>query len=227
MGLPYPHFQVNYKVYPGTWGNSGLALARTIERIGAETGGQFVLTPQLPDLRLLARETTLPVTAPRVDPVAPGRGMSRILPEALQAAGADGAIINHAEARDTLDAVEGKVERCREVGLESIVCVDSVKMGRAVARFEPDQFLFERPSTIAGDRPLTESDPEQITTFLDMRDDHAPATAVRIGGGISTPAAVREAFELGVDAVGAASAIATADEPEGLLRAIGAVIAEQ
>ena len=109
MNLPYPHFQINFKVYPGTWGEDGLALAETIERVAEETGAPFVVTPQLPDLRLIARETALPVFAPAVDPVEPGRGMGALLPEALAEAGAVGAIVNHAENRDALADIEAKI----------------------------------------------------------------------------------------------------------------------
>jgi len=225
MNLAYPHFQINFKVYPGTWGTDGLALAETIERVSEETGANFVLTPQPPDLRLIARETELPVFAPAVDPVAPGRGMGKLLPEALEAAGAVGAVINHVENRDTLSDIETKVERCQAVGLDAIVCVDSVEMGRAVAAFEPDQLLFERPDDISTDRAISRTHPDRIEAFLEMRDEVAPETKVRVGGGISTAEDVRLALELGVDATGAASAIATAADPADRLREIGTVVA--
>ncbi|CCQ32854.1 Triosephosphate isomerase protein [Halorhabdus tiamatea SARL4B] len=227
MSLSYPHFQINFKIYPETWGEGGLALAETIERVGQETGANFVVTPQIPDVRLIARETDLPVFAPAVDPVEPGRGMGTLLPEALTAAGAVGAIINHAENRDTLADIETKIDRCEGVGLESVVCVDSVEMGRAVAAFEPDQLLFERPGDIATDRAISRSHPDRIEAFLEMRDAVAPETKVRVGGGVSTAEDVRLAFELGVAATGAASAIATAKDPEGRLRAIGEVLADR
>lgn len=226
MSLSYPHFQINFKVYPGTWGEGGLALAETVERVSEETGGNYVVTPQLPDVRLIARETDLPVFAPAVDPVEPGRGMGTLLPEALAEAGAVGAIINHAENRDTLADIEATIDRCQAVGLEAVVCVDSVEMGRAVAVFEPDQLLFERPGDIATDRAISRTHPERIEAFLEMRDAVAPETKVRVGGGVSTAEDVRRAFELGVDATGAASAIATAADPESRLREIGEVVAD-
>mgnify|MGYP003836238085 CR=1 FL=1 len=111
-------------------------------------------------------------------------------------------------------------------GRASVVCVDSVEMGRAVATVEPDQLLFERPGDIASDRAISRTHPDRIRAFLDMRDDVAPETKVRVGGGVSTAADVRRAFELGVDATGGASAIATADDPERRLREIGAVLAD-
>jgi triosephosphate isomerase len=218
--VPYPHFQVNCKIYPGTGGDEGLEFARTVERVQAETGATFVFTPQLPDLRRIAIETELAVTTPAVDGVEPGRGIGKTLPETIEAAGALGAVINHAEARDTLLAIERKIERCREVGIDSIVCVDNVEMGRAVAAFDPDSLVFEKSADISTDRAITQTHPDLVRKFVRTIDDVNPRTAVLVGGGISTVDDVRRAFEQGVDATGAASAISLADNPEARLRSI-------
>ena len=218
--VPYPHFQVNCKIYPGTGGDEGLEFARTVERVQAETDATFVFTPQLPDLRRIATKTELAVTTPTVDGVEPGRGIGKTLPETIEAAGALGAVINHAEARDTLLAIERKIERCKEVGIDSIVCVDSVEMGRAVAAFDPDSLVFEKSADISTDRAITQTHPDLVRKFVRTIDDVNPRTAVLVGGGISMVDDVRRAFEQGVDATGAASAISLADNPEARLRSI-------
>lgn len=221
--LPYPHFQVNFKVYPGTWGDDALAFARTLEEIEAETDARFVLTPQLPDLRTIASETSLAVTAPYVDAIEPGRGMGKILPEAVADAGADGVVINHAENRDSFADLVRKIERCRELGMDSVVCVDSIEMGRAVAEFDPDSMIFEMPDDISTDRAITQTHPDRVREFLAMIEEENPRTQVLVGGGISTPEDVRLAFEQGAPAAGAASAVSLADDPESLLREIADV----
>lgn len=219
--VPYPHFQVNCKIYPGTGGDEGLEFARTVERVQSDTDATFVFTPQLPDLRRIATETDLAVTTPVVDGVKPGRGIGKILPETIEAAGALGAVINHAEARDTLSSIERKIERCKQVGMDSIVCVDSIEMGRAVAAFDPDCLVFEKPADISTDRAITQTHPDLVREFVQTIDDVNPRTAVLVGGGISTVDDVRRAFEQGADATGAASAISLADDPEARLRSIG------
>ena len=219
--VPYPHFQVNCKIYPGTGGDEGLEFARTVERVQSDTDATFVFTPQLPDLRRIATDTDLAVTTPVVDGVKPGRGIGKILPETIEAAGALGAVINHAEARDTLSAIERKIERCKQVGMDSIVCVDSIEMGRAVAAFDPDCLVFEKPADISTDRAITQTHPDLVREFVQTIDDVNPRTAVSVGGGISTVDDVRRAFKQGADATGAASAISLADDPEARLRSIG------
>lgn len=218
--LPYPHFQVNFKIYPGTGGDEGLELAETVERVQRETDATFVLTPQLPDLRRIATETALAVTTPVVDGVQPGRGIGKVLPETIRAAGASGAVINHAESRDTLSAIERKIRRCDAVGMDSVVCVDSVEMGRAVAALDPDSMVFEKPADISTDRAITRTHPDRVRAFVKMVDDANPRTTVLVGGGISTVEDVCLAFEQGADATGAASAISLADDPEARLRSI-------
>lgn len=218
--VPYPHFQVNCKIYPGTGGDDGLAFAQAVERVQADTDATFVFTPQLPDLRRIATETDLTVTTPVVDGVDPGRGIGKILPETIRAAGALGAVINHAEARDTLSAIERKIERCKEVGIDSIVCVDSIQMGRAVAAFDPGALVFEKPADISTNRAITQTHPDLVREFVRTIDDVNPRTAVLVGGGISTVDDVRRAFEQGADAAGAASAVSLADDPEARLRSI-------
>lgn len=220
MNLEYPYFQVNFKVYPGTGGENGLGLARKIDRVATETGAEFVLTPQLPDIRLIAAETDLTVTAPHMDALSPGRGMGKILPETIREAGALGVVINHAENRDSFVDVERKIQRCREVGLDSIVCVDSLEMGEAVAAFDPDSVIFEKPEDISTDRAITQTHPERVEEFVAMMSEENPRTKVLVGGGISSPDDVRLAFEQGADATGAASAVSLADDPETLLRSI-------
>lgn len=220
MNLPYPHFQVNFKIYPETYGGHGLSFAQLLEEIEAETGARFVITPQLPDLRTIAAETDLAVTAPYMNAVEPGRGMGKILPEALANAGADGVVINHEENRDTLSDLVWKIERCRDLGMDSVVCVDSIGMGRAVAEFDPDSVVFEKPGDISTDRAITRIYPDRVRDFIMTIDMENSRTRVHVGGGISTPEDVRLAFEQGAHATGAASAVSLADDPESLLRSI-------
>jgi len=222
--VPYPHFQVNLKVYPGTYGEDALEFARLLERIETDTGGRFVLTPQLPDLRAVVEATDLAVTAPYVDAVEPGPGMGRILPETLADAGADGVVINHPERPDSLSDVARKIERCQDLGMDAMVCVDTVRAGRAVAGFDPDALVYEVAADIGSDRAVTRARPDRVGAFLDAIEDENPRTRVLVGGGISTPADVGRAFELGADATGAASAVALADDPEPLLRGIAEVL---
>ncbi len=220
MGLEYPHFLVNYKVYDGTAGEDGLALARTLETVAEATNRTFAVAPQTPDVRLAAEETSLPVVAQSVDALEPGRGNGRISIQALAAAGADGVLVNHPENRATLEEVERTVARCGEFGLESIVCVAGREMGEAALAFGPDCLLLEKPEDVATGRAITRTHPELVEEFVAMVDDRNPRTKVLVGGGISSADDVARAFDLGADAAGAASAVLEASDRRAWLTAV-------
>lgn len=220
MNLEYPLFLVNYKLYEGTVGEEGLAYARTVERVAGETGARFAVAPGTPDLRLVAGNADVPVVAQAVDPVAAGRGTGSILPEAVRAAGAAAVMVDHPEYPETLDGVETVVERCRAVGLDAIVSVDSVDAARAVLAFDPDCLLFEKPDDVATGRAITRTHPERVERFVETVAAENPRTKVLVGGGITDPEDVARGFELGADAAGAASAALGADDREAWLRGI-------
>lgn len=220
MSLPDPHFLVNFKVYPGTAGEAGLALARTAERIAGETGAPIAVAPQTPDVRLVAEATDRPVVAQAVDPVDPGRGNGAILPEAVTRAGADGVFVNHPERRETLDGVRTILDRCRDLGLDTVVAVDDLALGRAVAALSPDWLLFEAPEDVASGEPMVRTDPDLVEEFVAAVAAVDPEVRVFVGGGIATPDDVAAAFELGADATGAAAAFVGADDPAGWLRSV-------
>lgn len=220
MKLECPFFWVNFKVYPGTGGEEGLDLARSIERVQRETGVQFVLSPQLPDIRLVAEDTGLAIIAPVADAVEEGRGTGRVLIDTVRKAGADALSINHAESRDTYSDIAFKIRRCKEHGLDSMVSVHSIDMGRAIATLDPDYLVFEKPEDISTDRAITKTNPDRVRKFIEMVDEVNPRTNVFVGGGIGSPGDVEAGFDLGVNAVGAASAVVGADDPEEFLRDI-------
>ncbi|WP_327053502.1 triose-phosphate isomerase [Halomicrococcus gelatinilyticus] len=227
MALDYPYFLVNVKTYPGTAGEEGLAFARTVERVAAETDARFVVAPQTPDLRLIAAETSLPVVAQGVDADEPGRRTGGVLPETVAAAGADGVLVNHPERPAELAAIETTVDRCRELGLESIVCANGVEQARAVLSFEPDCLLFEKPEDVATGRAISRTHPERVEAVVDLVAAERPETKVFLGGGISGAADVAAAFDLGADAAGAASAAVQADDREAWLRAVAGAMPER
>lgn len=224
MNLDYPHFLINCKTYEGTYGEDALAYARTVESVAEETGATFAVAPQAVDLRLVAENTSLPVVAQSVDAADPGRETGGILPEAVSEAGADAVMMNHPEHRDTLADVEAKVRRCDESDLDSIVCADSVEMGRAALAFDPDCLIFENPEDIATGNALAQTKPELVEEFLGMVADENPRTKVLLGGGITTADDVAKSFDLGADAAGAASAAVQASDRRAWLEAIAGTL---
>jgi triosephosphate isomerase len=222
MALTYPHFLINYKLYEGTAGTDGLELAKTIEAVQRRTGATFAVAPQIPDIYRIAEETDLSVVAQSIDALAAGRRNGRISLAAVAEAGAAGVLVNHPESPAEFSEVGDVVAGCGEYGLESIVCVDSVDLGRAALTFDPDCLLFEKPADVASDRALARTHPERVEAFVSMVESENPETRILLGGGISTAADVTASLERGADAAGAASAFVDATDREAWLSDIAA-----
>lgn len=225
MRLEYPLFLASVKSYAGTAGEDALALAETIERVTSKTGGTVALAPQTPDLAWLARETDLPLVAQSVDAAQAGAGNGSVSVPAVSAAGADAVVLNHPESPDSFSAIPAFVDASRAHGLDSIVCVDSVDLGRAALTFDPDCLLFEEPSDIASGESMVRTHPERVERFVSMVAEENPRTRVLLGGGITSAADVERALDLGADAAGAASAFVNADDREAWLSAVASVLA--
>ncbi|MFC7138768.1 triose-phosphate isomerase [Halosimplex aquaticum] len=226
MGFDEPFFQINYKLYPETGGEDGLRFAETAERVADEFGVTFVLSPQTPDIRLVAEAVDLPILAQGMSPHSPGPGLGHVLAETIHEAGADGVMMNHPEFREQTDELYEKIGRCREVGLASVVCVDGVEFGKAILEWEPDWVVFEHPELLGTTTSLTETDPRSVTEFRELVAERSPQTGVFLGGGISSVSDVERALEL-ADATGSASWISKrvdTEEREATLREIAAVL---
>jgi triosephosphate isomerase len=220
VNLDYPHFLINFKAYDGAYGPDAASYAREIETVREETDAEFVVAPQTVDLRLVAENTSLPVVAQAIDAIEPGRGTGSVLPEAVAEAGVEGAVINHPEQSDALADVETKVSRCDELGLDSMVSVNSIETGRAVLSFDPDCLIFEDPADIATGEALPQTNPELVEEFVAAVEEANARTKVLLGGGISTANDVERGFELGADAAGAASAAIQATDRRAWLEAV-------
>jgi len=218
MNLKYPHFEVNFKIYPETIGKKGLEYAKMVEKVKEEIGVEIVVIPQIPDIRLISENTNLSVIAPYADAVEPGRGMGYILLETIKEAGASGVIINHAEHPDKFSEISFKIKKCKKIGLDSLVCVDSIETGMAIAHLNPDSLIFEIPADIATLRSITQFHSNLVKDFIKKIREINPKIKIAVGGGIHTPEDVKLAFELGADSTGCASALIRAKNRYELLK---------
>ncbi|WP_096389249.1 triose-phosphate isomerase [Halopenitus persicus] len=231
MALPTPAFLCSFKTYPGTAGRDGLELARSLSRAASRAAERtesspirLAVAPQTPDVRLLSGETDLPVIAQAADAAEPGEGTGDVLVGTLADAGADAVFVNHPEREQSLAATRTLIDRCSDAGMDAIVCVRRVEEGIAGVELGADWLLFEKPADVASGDPLVRRHPARVRTFVDRvrsaAEAHERDVAIAVGGGISRPADVADAFGLGVDAVGAASSVVTAADPAARLETL-------
>jgi triosephosphate isomerase len=213
-----PFLLVNFKTYLEATGKKAVELALKLEKVGAETGVNVGVAPQFCDIAQVAANVRIPVFAQHIDAITPGAFTGHVLAESVSAAGASGTIINHSERNLKLPDIEKSVEHARDIGLTTVVCAGTARLGAAVALSEPDMVAIEPPELIGSGRAVSKEKPEIITESV--RRIRAVNSQVKIlcGAGITTGEDVYAALRLGTQGVLVASGIVKAPAPEKVLR---------
>ncbi len=214
FSIKAPFFEIGPKAY--LYGEDALELAKAAEAASIAYGVACIFTPQLADIHLIAQNTTeLLICAQKIDPIVVGRGQGSVLPEAVKAAGAHGAMLNHVECPLALAQLRVGINRAREVGLFSIVCADSIADSAAIAQLGPDIIVAE-PSELIG--TATSSDEEYVRASTQAVKAINPGIYVLQGAGISSAEDVYRVIRAGADATGSSSAVCKAADPEKMIR---------
>jgi triosephosphate isomerase len=196
-------------------------LAQAADRLSRELDVSVIFDPQAVDIPAVARATErLLVFAQHMDPVAVGRGVGSVLPEALREAGAVGTLLNHSERRMTLGDINRAIVRAREVGLATLVCADSPEEAAAVAQLGPDIVLAEPPELIATSRSAATEMRGFVERSVELVGRIDPGIIVMCGAGVQTPDDVEKMIGLGVGGTGSSSGVLKAADPVALMRAM-------
>jgi len=216
-----PFFEIGVKNY--LYGDAVVELARAADEAARRHGVDVLFIAPLIELRRVVDATTsLTVLASHMDPIGVGRGLTKVLPEAVADAGAQGVVINHVEHPMTVDEVHRTIDKARELELLSFVCADSIAEAEALAGFGPD-ILNPEPSARIGTSGGVPLDFIAAST-LAIRARN-PRILVEQAAGISTPGDVTAAIRAGADGVGVASGIAGSSDPAGIAAAMIAALA--
>ena len=215
-----PRVIVNAKVYPQVTGAGLLNLARACDEAAEEAGTTIGLAPPQVELAVLGRAGFghVAVFAQHVDDLLPGSGTGWVTPEAVQAAGARGSLVNHAEHKMAPDAVRLRVERLHGLGLESLVCADSMRETELFAPLAPSYLAVEPPALIGGDVSVTSADPAIVRDAAAAVRRLSPSTMPLCGAGVKDGRDVAAAIELGAGGVLLASGVVKATDPLVVLR---------
>ena len=214
-----PVFEIGLKGY--LYGADAVRLAQAADRLSRELDVSVIFDPQAVDIPAVARATErLLVFAQHMDPVAVGRGVGSVLPEALREAGAVGTLLNHSERRMTLGDINRAIVRAREVGLATLVCADSPEEAAAVAQLGPDIVLAEPPELIATSRSAATEMRGFVERSVELVRRIDPGIIVMCGAGVQTPDDVEKMIALGVGGTGSSSGVLKAADPVALMRAM-------
>ncbi|MCY3034566.1 triose-phosphate isomerase [Aerococcus urinae] len=210
-----PFFIFNPKSF--LYGEDLLALAKVADQEAQKYPdiSVFVTCPYA-DLAVVAQATDhIIVSAQHLDGIDPGRGMGKVLPESLQAAGARATFLNHAENPMTMAEIVQAIQRADDLDIITIVCADSMKEAQALATLHPDIILCEPTELIGTGQTSDASYIESTNEAIKAIDENI---LVMQAAGISNAVDVSRTIEMGADGTGCTSGVTKADDPKQMLK---------
>ncbi len=212
---------VNFKAYPTAFGDRGVAVALSADRVAREYAGavEVIIAVPLTEIARIAEivEDAKPY-AQHVDPVPLGPYTGYTPVEAVKQAGAKGTLVNHSEHRLKLSEIDTIVKRATMNGLETIVCADTPTASAAVAALAPTMIAIEPPELIGTGIPVSKAKPEIIKNTIQLVRRINHDTPVLAGAGITTGEDAKKAIQLGAQGVLVASTVMKNPDPEQKIR---------
>jgi triosephosphate isomerase len=209
---------VNFKTFEQASGKKALSLAKKIFTISKKTKIPIVICPQTSDIFRITSQTKLHVYAQHVDPVDPGKKTGHIILENIKEAGAKGVLINHCEHLMNTNDIEFVVNKCRKLGLKSIVCASDPWISEALVRFKPDFITIQPPELIAENISVSKADPQIITTAIAKVAGKKALNKVLVGAGINNSKDVSRALALGASGVMVSSSVIKSKDPSKVVK---------
>ncbi|MBS3099444.1 triose-phosphate isomerase [Candidatus Pacearchaeota archaeon] len=201
----------NYKI-----GKEALKLSRLIEKYLPDA----IVAVSVTDIEKIVSKTRLKVYAQHVDYFEKRNTTGFVIPEDVKDAGAVGTLLNHSEHQIREETIEKTIERCNEVGLRVLLCVDSVKRANLYKRFRPGAMAYEDRELIGTGKSITEYRKGEVKKFVTKM--KYSKIKLLCGAGINSAEDIREAYNLGCRGILISSAIAKVPlkKAEKLLREI-------
>ena len=212
-----PFILVNFKTYKEGTGKKAEDLAKLIHRISEESNADMFSVVQIADVHRIA-SLGIPVFCQHVDCCDFGSETGHVLPECIKDNGAIGTLINHSERRIDMKTIPITIERCRNTGLKTIVCVQSIAEAKEIIKHEPDYLSLEDKDLIGSGISITEIMPDVIKKFSELFKNSK--TVPLCGAGVSNGKDVKTALQLGMHGVLLASAVLKAKDQEAVIRGI-------
>jgi len=198
---------VNFKTYKQ--GSNAIKLAKAIEKVGKD----IIIGVQASDILEITKATKLKIFAQHVDYFSPGRHTGYILPEAVKRDKAAGTFLNHSEHKLNYETLKKTVNRCKKIGLKTMVFANNLKEAEKIQKLKPSYIIIEPPELVAGKKSVSKAKPDLIRNIkkkIRMK--------FLVGAGIHTKEDVKIAMKLGASGIALSSAITKARNPRKKLR---------
>lgn len=206
---------INFKTYKEASGENAIKLTRICAEVAQQTSVPVAVAPQAVDIEEVAKIQGISVWAQHVDIEELGRSTGWFPPESAKEAGAKGTFLNHSEHKLKEEEVKTAIERCREVGLETLVFAGSPEEVKKIIDFSPDWIAYEPPELIASpDTSVARAKPDVIKIVADIIPQNIK---LAVGAGVKDRQDVEVSLSLGAKGVALSSAYVLAQDPKAVL----------
>ena len=212
-----PIIIVNLKAYEEGYGADGYDLCKIMEEIAIEHNVNLAAAVSAIDLVDFSDNLKIPIFAQHVDGVNYGSHTGSILPEAVRYSGAVGTLVNHAECQMTWEEIEKTINRCKELGLSTVLCTADLESSEKGAHLNPDMIAVEPPELIGGDISVSTAKPEIISDTVELVKKINSDISVLCGAGVKNQTDVSKAISLGSEGILLASGVVKSSEPRKVL----------
>ena len=214
-GLPI--IIVNLKTYQQGYGADGFELCKIMEEISIEHNVNLAAAVSAIDLVDYSDNLKIPIFAQHVDGVTYGSNTGSILPEAVRYSGAVGTLVNHAECQMSWTEIEKTINRCKELGLSTVLCTADLESSEKGSHLNPDMLAVEPPELIGGDISVSTAKPEIISDTVEIVKKINSNISVLCGAGVKNQGDVSKAISLGSEGILLASGVVKSSEPRKVL----------
>ncbi len=207
--IEVPVVMINFKTYNESSGKNAQALAKTALRVSKAKKKNIICVVQAADICQVSK-TGMTTFAQHVDTFLPGQHTGSVSLKSLKENGATGCLVNHSENRLSHEQLLQTLALLQEADLVSVVCVQTPKEAKRIAKLHPDMIAIEPPKLIGGNISVTKADPKIITKAIQEIQKVSVHIPVLCGAGVKGFADVKTAKKLGAQGVLVASHVTKA-----------------
>lgn len=199
-------FVINFKNYDEISGDNAVRLAKNAMEVAKKHRVDIAICPPQHLLSEISKFSS-DVFAQHLDNSKVGSTTGFVIPEIVKKSNVKGSLINHSEHRISSNEIEDLINRLRNLGMISIVCVQDVKEAQTYARLNPDYIAIEPPELIGSGKAVSKEKPEIITKSVQAVKEANNSTQLLCGAGIVSGEDVASALKLGAKGILVASGI--------------------
>lgn len=204
---------VNFKTYKEATGVRAVELVRILSLCQAETKIPTIPVVQATDIRSCMIATNYNIWAQHVDGAEQGQTTGWVTPEAVAEAGAVGTFLNHSEHKLENSKTQMTNDKCKRLGLETMIFVANPKELERVVKLKPTYVAYEPPELIASkETSAAKAKPDVIGKAVKIA--KKAGVPLIVGAGVKDKDDVKTSLKLGAIGVVVSSAVVLAEDPK-------------